>query len=139
MKFTSFTLIFLIITVLMGSCYKKTKITGKYYVEKEVLVNILVDIHLVHSITQDRKYYRKFDFNDSIDMITPIFEKYHVTREQFDSTMAEYTRYPDLLDKVYDEVIMKLNVMIDEIDEQAEKAEEFPPGNLNLPERPINQ
>ncbi|HDR67602.1 MAG TPA: DUF4296 domain-containing protein [Bacteroidaceae bacterium] len=76
-------------------------------------------------------------FNDSIDMITPIFEKYHVTKEQFDSTMAEYTRYPDLLDKVYDEVIMKLNVMIDEIDEQTEKAEEFPPRNLNSPYRHI--
>jgi len=51
--------------------------------------------------------------------------------------MAEYTRYPDLLDKVYDEVIMKLNVMIDEIDEQTEKAEEFPPRNLNSPYRHI--
>ncbi|MBN1132521.1 MAG: DUF4296 domain-containing protein [Bacteroidales bacterium] len=124
------TVFFLVILTLIGGCSRKKRISGKEYIEKEVLVDILVDIHLVQSITQDRRYYRKYNFNDTIDMITPIFDKYHVTREQFDSTMAEYTRYPDLLDKVYDEVIMKLNVMIDEIDKQDD-----PPKKITPPEK----
>ena len=114
-------LIFLFFSLLLiTACMKKENITGKQYIPKEVLVEVLTEIHLVDGITEDRKYYRKYNFNDSIDLMTPIFEKYNVTREQFDSTIAEYTRYPELLDKVYDEVIMKLNQMLDENDEQNE-------------------
>lgn len=107
--------------LLITACMKKESISGKQYIPKEVLVEVLTEIHLVDGITEDRKYYRKYNFNDSIDLMTPVFEKYNITREQFDSTIAEYTRYPDLLDKVYDEVIMKLNQLLDENDEQNEK------------------
>ena len=108
--------------LLITTCMKKDSITGKQYVPKEVLVDVLTEIHLVDGITEDRKYYRKYNFNDSIDLMTPVFEKHNITREQFDSTIAEYSRYPELLDKVYDEVIMKLNLLLDENDEQKEKA-----------------
>ena len=107
--------------LLLAACMKKDSITDKAFITKDVLVEVLTEIHLIDGITEDRKYYRKYNFNDSIDLMSPVFEKHNITREQFDTTIAEYSRYPELLDKVYDEVIMKLNLMLDENDEQNEE------------------
>ncbi len=113
--------IFLILfTVVSLGCTKKKQITGKKFVPREVLVEVLVDIHLMDGITNDRKFYRRYIDVDSIDLLSPIFEKYHITLEMFDTTMTEYSRYPLLLDQVYNDVLMQLNVMLDENDKQEE-------------------
>lgn len=101
-------------------CMKKKQITGKEYIPREVLVDVLVDIHLADGITNDRKFYRRYEDVDSIDLLGPIFEKYQVSLAMFDTTMFEYSRYPALLDQVYNEVLMKLNMMLDENDNEEE-------------------
>jgi len=60
---------------------------------------------------------------DSVDILSPILEKHQVTRQMFDTTMYIYSRYPLLLDEVYNDVLIKLNVMLDENNkEEAEEA-----------------
>lgn len=135
MKLKYLSILLIISLPLCSSCLKKKKIRGKEYIPKEVLVDVLVDIHLMDGVMEDRKYYRRYNFNDSLDMMTPIFEKYHVTREMFDSTMAEYSRHADLLDKVYDEVIMKLNVRLDDLDKKSEENKNDDESYEKLPER----
>ncbi|MFO7933548.1 MAG: DUF4296 domain-containing protein [Bacteroidales bacterium] len=103
--------------LLSAGCTEKKHIRGKDYVDREVLVDILVDIHLVDGITNDRKFYRRYEHSDSIDLLGPILEKYDVTQTRFDTTIATYARHPELLDQVYSDVLMELNVMLDELDE----------------------
>ena len=105
-------LIFLLAAGYSG-CNRNKAITGKEFIPREVLIDILVDLHLVDGITNDRKFHRRYDA-DSIDVINPVFEKYHIDRAMFDTTMAVYSRYPELLDEIYNEVLIKLNVMLDE-------------------------
>lgn len=113
--------VFLILfAIVFFSCTKKKQISGNEFVPREVLVEVLVDIHLIDGITNDRKFYRRYIDVDSIDLLTPIFNKYHITLELFDITMTEYSRYPQLLDQVYNDVLMQLNVMLDENDKQEE-------------------
>jgi hypothetical protein len=102
------------LALLLTACQKKKTISGKAFIERDVLVDLLVDMHLADAATNDRKFNRKFDV-DSIDILSPILEKYHVTRQMFDTTMYEYTRNPELLDLVYNDVLIKLNVMMDEL------------------------
>ena len=103
----------LLLVLMFTACQKKTSITGKEFIEREVLVDLLVDIHLMDGVTQDRRFGRKFDA-DSIDILTPILEKYEVSRQMFDTTMFLYSRNPELLDQVYNDVLIKLNIMLDE-------------------------
>jgi hypothetical protein len=110
-------LLFLLIT--FTACQSRKSITGKEFVDREVLVNMLVDIHLADGVTNDRKFNRRFDV-DSIDVLSPILEKYNVSREKFDTTMYVYTRNPELLDQVYNDVLIKLNVMLDQISQEEE-------------------
>ena len=103
--------------LLLAGCTEKKHIRGKEYVDREVLVDILVDIHLVDGVTNARKFYRRYEHSDSIDLLGPILEKYDVTQAQLDTTLAAYSRHPELLDQVYSDVLMELNVMLDELDE----------------------
>ena len=95
-RFQGIILLFLML-LFMFACNKKKQISGKEFVEREVLVDVLVDLHLMDGITNDRKFQRRYDA-DSIDVLTPILDKYQITRQMFDTTMYEYSRYPELLD-----------------------------------------
>ncbi len=110
-------LLLLILVMLTPACEKKKNITGKAFLKREVLVDVLVDIHLADGVTNDRKFNRKYDA-DSIDILSPILEKHLVTREMFDTTLIVYSQYPELFDQVYNEVLIKLNVMLDESDNE---------------------
>lgn len=120
-EMTRIFLFFIVSLILLAGCARKEKITGREYIPREVLAELLVDIHLVDGITNDRKFYRRFEGVDSVDLLGPIFDKYGVTRERFDKTMQEYTRNPVLLDQVYNDVIMQLNVMLDENDKEEQQ------------------
>lgn len=110
-------LLLLILVMLTPACEKNKRITGKAFLEREVLVDVLVDIHLADGVTNDRKFNRKYDA-DSIDILSPILEKHQVTKEMFDTTLIVYSQYPELFDQVYNDVLIKLNVMLDENDKK---------------------
>ena len=116
----SFILLIVSVLVLSG-CIQKKSISGKEFVPKEVLVQVLVDLHLMDGITNDRRFHRRFEA-DSIDVLNPILDKYSITPEMFDTTMVEYSKYPYLLDQVYNEVLVRLNVMLDENDKKDESS-----------------
>jgi len=131
------------------SCSKKKEITGKEFIPRDVLVDVLVDVHLVDGITNDRKFFHRFEDVDSIDVLGPILEKYQVDRQMFDTTLYIYSRHPDLLDQVYNDVLMKLNIMLYDNDEEKKvsKPEELseppqnPPGSQrrSLPDSVVSE
>ncbi|UCH14970.1 MAG: DUF4296 domain-containing protein [Bacteroidales bacterium] len=86
------------------------------------MVPLLVDMHIADatglSYLPDQKQLRV----DSAALYGWIFDKHEVTRMQFDSTMAFYTKHPDRLSKVYEKVIAGLSKLESEIKE-AEKDE----------------
>jgi hypothetical protein len=112
--------LFLAIAFLAFSgCLQKKSIKGDQYVDRETLVSVLVDMHLAEGVINDRKFQRRYEA-DSVDVLIPIFEKYGITREMFDTTMFIYSKYPDLMDEVYNDVLIRLNVMLDENDREQE-------------------
>ena len=112
-------ILILLLVLTFTACQKNKGIKGDEFIEREVLVDVLVDIHLMDGVTQDRKFGRKYDV-DSLDIFTPILEKHQVTRQMFDTTMFVYSRNPELLDKVYNDVLIKLNVMLDQNNKEEE-------------------
>ena len=115
-------ILILLLALTFTACKRQKTITGKEFMNRDALVSVLVDIHMMDGITQDRKFGRKYDA-DSIDILTPILEKHQVSRQMFDTTMFVYSRNPILLDEVYNDVLIQLNVMLDENNkEEAEEA-----------------
>ena len=106
-----------VLMILLAGCITKKQISGDVFIDEEILVDVLVDLHLVDGVTNDRKFHRRFE-TDSIDALGPILEKHGVTKEMYDTTIFEYTRYPELFDQVYNEVLIRLNVMMDQNDQE---------------------
>lgn len=105
---------FLFFLAILASCQDDlTKINSSKTIPREKFVNILVEMHIMDVITGNPRYSRKFDASDSLDIYGSIFEKYHVSKALFDTTVAMYVRQPDVYLKVYDEVLLKLNYMQD--------------------------
>lgn len=134
MRFRFLILFVGLILVLPAGCSQKKEISGKTFVPREVLVNVLVDLHLVDGITNDRKFYRKFEEVDSIDVFGPILVKYQLSLQMFDTTMYEYSRFPQLLDEVYIDVLTKLNIMLDENDLEDIIQEDLEQEKISKPE-----
>jgi hypothetical protein len=104
---------FFILMALLSCKDDLTKIKKKDLLPRQVFVNILADIHLADVITNGPEFTRKYEPGDTLDLNLMVFDKYHVTRAQFDSTVAMYVRQPDVYMKVYDDVMLKLTYMLD--------------------------
>lgn len=108
-------LVFSFSFLLILGCNPYSGIKKKYLIDRNTFVNLLVDIHLAYAIQGSSEYHeiaRKFD---SIDIHSVIFNKYEVEKAAFDSTMSYYTKNPEDLVKIYDEVIMRLNQLQDSV------------------------
>ena len=115
MNFRFFGILIIILFTAFSSCDKRKIISGKDFVPHDVMVDVLVDLHLMDAITNDRKFHRRYEA-DSIDLEAPIFIKYGITQTMFDTTLSQYSKHPEQLDQIYNEVLIKLNVMLDEND-----------------------
>jgi hypothetical protein len=107
-----FALIFIFAALL--SCKDDiTKIKKKNLIPRRDFIEILAEIHLVDVMTNSPGFSRKFEAADTFELNQQIFDKHKVTKAQFDSTVSMYIRQPDVYIKVYDEVLLKLNYMLD--------------------------
>ena len=106
---------FLLPLFFFGSCQHDKP--QKDLLKKDDLIPLLIDLHLVYAI-QSSLDYRKISQNvDSVDVFTYIFEKHGVSKVVFDSSIAWYSRHPELFTEIYDEVVMDLTQKQDSIEE----------------------
>jgi hypothetical protein len=108
-------IIFLSVLILQACGDDITRFRKDRVIPEPALVDILVDIHLMDAITNGSGFYRKYEGIDSVDIYSNIFQKHGVSKADFDTTVAIYSRQPDLYLQVYDKVMLKLNLRIDEL------------------------
>jgi hypothetical protein len=96
----------LLITLLVFSFACERKPEG--VIDKKQLVPIMVDLHKVHSIVRSQTFTKIFYTTDSVKIYEPVFEKYGVTREQFEKSIQYYSAFPSEFDLIYEEVIAEL-------------------------------
>ena len=103
-----------------------SRVKRRYTIPRNKFVSILTEIHVMEGITAKPEYYRKYSSKDTLDIYGYIIEKHGYSRQQFDSTVAAYSRRPEMYEKVYNEVLMKLNYMRDTLRKNDPKFEKLP-------------
>lgn len=111
----------LLILMLAAACSKNKKVRGKDLIPRDTLVEMMVEMHLIDGLTNDVAYYRKYNPNDTIDLYGSVYEKYDVTREEFDASLLEYASIPRQLDALYGDILTELNLMQEELDRQKQE------------------
>ncbi len=102
----------LCISVILFSCIGFKK---KYLIPEKVLVPLLVDLHMADGIGAAQRVLPLPENLDSTVLYNSVFEKYRVSREEFDSTMTYYTNHPDNLNKIYEKVLAELSRLESEL------------------------
>ncbi len=88
----------------------------KDLVEKDEIIPLLIDLHMVYAIQSSVKFRNLSQDVDSVDVYTYIFEKHGVSKVAFDSSIAWYSRHPKLFTEIYDEVVMDLTQKQDSLE-----------------------
>ena len=116
--------ILILILIFSLSCCAKsdpTKFKKKNTIPKDDFVSILVEMHVMDAMITSPEFYQKYSFQDTVEVYGSIFKKYGYTREEFDYTVSAYTKRPVRYDKIYNDVLMKLNFAIDTLQKQSPK------------------
>ncbi len=78
--------------------------------QKEQMIDLLVEMHKADAAKQqDHSMYPDSTGLDTVNYEL-VFAAKKIKRAEFDSSMKFYSSHPDLFDKVYDEVITRLNL-----------------------------
>lgn len=107
--------LFVIALVLLSftACVDKSVDVPEGYISKEKMVDIMVDIHLVEGARSGNLLLG--DTNKLPDYYARIYEKYDLTEAEFKTNFNWYTQHPKELKAVYEEVIVELSKLEEEI------------------------
>lgn len=98
-------LVFIILAVF--SCSTKKP----HVIPERKMVPLLVDIHIADELGSERYSLGIQENIDSATLYGWIFDKYGVTRGDFDTSMAYYIEHPDIMNDIYNKVIGNLSKM----------------------------
>jgi len=112
-KFFIFYLLFSIIV--FSSCSKKEISIPRGIISKQEMVSLLVDLHIAQAATS-RNQMTDSARHQMKDYTPFIFSSHQITKEQYDNSLAFYTKNPELLDEIYDQVINELSRKQSEIE-----------------------
>ena len=101
------------LALLMAACVDQEVHLPEGYLSQEKMVDIMVDIHLVEGARSGNLLLG--DTNDLPDYYARIYEKYNVSEEEFKANFNWYTQHPTALKTVYEEVIVALSKLEEEI------------------------
>ncbi len=105
--------------LILNSCKDK----NEYILSEEEFIDVLVDIHIADAFnTSHLSGSVQLSKIDSATYYKVIFEKHHIEKARFDSTLKTYTMQPELMESVYDKVIDKLQKMEAQTIKEEEKA-----------------
>ena len=113
------TIIFFTALLFTLGCNKDKKI-----IPRDDMVSVLVKIHLMDGAMQISQYNPDFSLPDTLDVYEVVLEDYGYTRAQFDTSVNYYSKDLKKFDRIYQEVLARLNKMetaAQETDQNPEK------------------
>ena len=114
-----FTAILAVALLFALGCKKDKKIIPRYD-----MISVLVKIHLFDGAMQISQYNPEVSLSDTLDVYELVLEEYGYTRAQFDSSIQYYSKDLKKFDRIYQEVLARLNKMetaAQETDQNPEK------------------
>ncbi len=96
-----------ILTALIACSGREKMKVPKDVLPRQEMVAVLTDIHLVEGAKLGRKIMGDTVLVDVY--FEKVYEKHHLTKEDFERSFDFYSTYPDEMDKMYEQVIENLN------------------------------
>ena len=101
-------LAFLVSFFIIASCGKPKTIIPEGVLSEKEMIPVLVDIHIAQSAASlyDPEDSAKHNMNEMLPYILSI---HHIEKAKYDSSISFYTRHPEIMQVMYDEVINEIS------------------------------
>jgi len=101
----------ILLAVIVISCGRPARRTElpPYVMDKETIEKVLTDLHLIEAVLIRKQSQGLMAFDLAEIYYDSLFKKHGVSKQQFDSTIAFYSRNPGELDEIYKNVITNLS------------------------------
>ena len=77
-------------------------------IDADKMTNIIYDIHVGDAvIANHQRIYSKHKAKPKA-YYESIYKKYNITREQYDASLEYFSRHPEILEKIYNEITEKI-------------------------------
>ena len=107
--------IYFILVIILLSCSGEQDV-NENIIHKDQFTNILERIHLIESEFQlNRINNTDIHQNKLADDYQEIFSEYNVSKTEFENTLQYYSERPELLEKIYEEILLTLKEKRDQL------------------------
>lgn len=107
-KLFLFNIIFLLV-ISFTSCKKKQVEIPVDILKQKEMIAVLADVQIAEAALTQQATKGKLASDYTASYYKFVFEKHKITSQEFKRSMNWYTLHPDMLDKVYEEVINQLS------------------------------
>jgi len=106
---------FVLLLINIFSCSKADLPTYSQDIDKDTLIEILVDIHLADAMLAEKQLFDKNFEDTKISYYNYVYKKHNITRVEFNKTIEYYSYNPAEYVTIYVKVLEKLNRLNDEL------------------------
>lgn len=99
----------LYLVFLLCSCGQETEKIPSDILSKEKMAQVITDIHIAEAETHLLTF-PDSSSNEKISFLK-IFEKHHITKEQYETSLSFYIDHPEMLNEIYQKVLNELSKM----------------------------
>ena len=73
------------------------------------MTDVLVDVHILEASMGLNMIRHNDTLHNDTNLFYNVFENNHITKKQYDESMEYYMKHPELLNDVYDSVLVRLD------------------------------
>ena len=100
--------ILVLVFIISIGCSQRGETIPGNVINKEEMTGLLTELHVAQSSLNDRTGKSKSEMTND-DCLEIVLEKHSIKREKFLRSLKFYTENPELLNEMYDSVIVRLN------------------------------
>jgi hypothetical protein len=113
--------VLLLALVFLLSCHGKEPVKKYHVIPVDSFVDVLIDYHLAEAFLSTDYYRVKMKDQKEVNISDSVLKEHGYNKAVFDSSVSYYSSNPELYDKIYEEVITRLNRMQAEAQKQMKK------------------
>ncbi|MFP4447779.1 MAG: DUF4296 domain-containing protein [Bacteroidales bacterium] len=108
--------------IITAACSNKSE---KKVIPRDDFTEILVDVHLMDGLTSFSEYRKGMAQTDSIEYLEAVLKHHGYNKTQYDSSLVYYSKDLRRFDRIYQDVIERLNQMETKANEEVKEEREL--------------
>jgi len=115
-----------LVSLISIACKNSNKELPDYVLGREAMIDVITDIHLIEAALAKKQNKGLLAFDLAEIYYDSLYAKYSISKAEIDSSIAYYSRRPEIFDAIYVKVITNLSKKESEIELESDTTQVVP-------------